>query len=178
MAGIARLMDKLETEADRRSVAYEVWRTYGGPLTDAQRAARYRENRRHETVTMESQIPSRNRDAPGGEIVTNGVTDPILSKALEGFSEFWSVYPKRVGKGEAARTWEKKKCSGIKAEILSAVEKQRGFLEREGGKYTPNPATWLNQRRWEDEPPVNGLVLAPKTHTMIEAAKGWIGGGQ
>lgn len=37
--------------------------------------------------------------------------------------------------------------------IISAVEKQKRWEDwiRDNGQYIPNPATWLNQGRWEDE---------------------------
>ena len=68
------------------------------------------------------------------------------------FDMFWSVYPKKVGK-EAARKAFKKVKVNINV-ILSAVEEQKYCEQwlKDGGQYIPNPATWLNQGRWEDEP--------------------------
>ena len=44
--------------------------------------------------------------------------------------------------------------------MIDAVEKQKKTDQwtRDGGQYIPHPATWLNQRRWEDEIPVNAPV--------------------
>lgn len=72
-----------------------------------------------------------------------------------GFAEFWSAYPKKVGKGEAEKAWKKAKVNGHKAEVLAALDAQKSSQQwqRDGGQYIPNPATWLNQRRWEDELP-------------------------
>lgn len=38
--------------------------------------------------------------------------------------------------------------------VLTALEWQTRMeaWQRDGGRYVPNPATWLNGRRWEDEP--------------------------
>ena len=87
-----------------------------------------------------------------------------------GFSEFWMFYPKRVGKGEAYKAWTKSNCEVISEVVVKAVREQNGFLIREGGKYTPLPATWLNQRRWEDEPP-QASPLSPKTQANAEALR-------
>ena len=40
--------------------------------------------------------------------------------------------------------------------LLTAIERQKcgRQWQEDGGKYIPNPATWLNQGRWEDEVPV------------------------
>ena len=40
------------------------------------------------------------------------------------------------------------------AAMLAAIEQQRASPQwaKDGGQYIPNPATWLRQGRWEDEP--------------------------
>lgn len=71
------------------------------------------------------------------------------------FAEFWAVYPRHVAKAAAEKAWNKLNPDEelLKA-MLSAVEKAKNSRQwqEEGGKYIPHPATWLNQRRWEDEP--------------------------
>lgn len=67
------------------------------------------------------------------------------------FDRFWSAYPKKVGK-EAAR----KAFAKVKAPIdvlIAAIEQQKTSRQwtKDNGQYIPNPATWLNQGRWEDE---------------------------
>ncbi len=44
--------------------------------------------------------------------------------------------------------------------LLTAIRRQKcgSQWSRENGRYIPNPATWLNQGRWEDE---EGRVEAP-----------------
>jgi len=73
--------------------------------------------------------------------------------APDGFAEFWSAYPKKVGKGEAEKQWKKAKGKDLQA-ILKAIERARGQdqWQKENGQFIPNPATWISQRRWEDEP--------------------------
>lgn len=69
------------------------------------------------------------------------------------FSAFWNAYPRKAGKGAAQKAFAKVRVSlDI---LLSALEAQKrsGQWNRDGGQYIPYPATWLNQRRWEDEPP-------------------------
>lgn len=70
------------------------------------------------------------------------------------FASFWTAYPKRVGKEAAERSWNNiKPDEALVKRILEAVnlqKKQDGWV-KDGGKFIPYPATWLNQRRWEDE---------------------------
>lgn len=75
------------------------------------------------------------------------------------FLAFWQAYPRRVGKGAAWKAW--KNAGGNRPpleSLLNALALQRASPDwnRDGGKFIPHPATWLNQRRWEDE------IEAPK----------------
>lgn len=71
--------------------------------------------------------------------------------ACRAFDEFWVAYPKKVGKEAARRAFAK-----VKAPIdvlIAAIEQQKTSRQwtKDNGQYIPNPATWLNQGRWEDE---------------------------
>lgn len=71
------------------------------------------------------------------------------------FAEFWSAYPKKVGKASCLKAWKKlKPTAELHKHIMEALESQKGSeqWQREGGRYIPNPLTWLNQGRWDDEP--------------------------
>lgn len=71
------------------------------------------------------------------------------------FDQFWKSYPKKVGKGAAQKAWSKiKEPVGTIDLILGALCWQRGCEQwkKDNGQFIPNPATYLNQRRWEDEP--------------------------
>ena len=69
------------------------------------------------------------------------------------FAEFWAAYPRKVGKHNAERAWAKLRPP--LGEVLTALEVWRnsGDWRREGGRYIPHPATWLNRGGWEDEVP-------------------------
>lgn len=69
------------------------------------------------------------------------------------FEQFWSEYPKRVGKGGAFKLWKKIPATDRQA-ILADLPVRRRTHDpwlSDGGKYIPNPTTYLNQRRWEDD---------------------------
>ena len=71
------------------------------------------------------------------------------------FDRFWVAYPRHQGKEAARKAWEKLNPDAALLEImLSALERQRASDQwrRDGGQFIPYPATWLNGRRWEDEP--------------------------
>jgi hypothetical protein len=64
------------------------------------------------------------------------------------------VYPKKVGKGAAEKAWGKIRPDKATFDrIISSVQAHRRCEQwrKDNGQYIPNPATWLNQKRWEDE---------------------------
>lgn len=70
------------------------------------------------------------------------------------FEKFWALFPKKVGKGFARKAWDKinpddKLFERIK--IAIALQEKSEQWQKDGGQFIPNPATWLNQERWEDE---------------------------
>ena len=67
------------------------------------------------------------------------------------FERFWACYPKKVGKQAALAAFKKTKVSVDT--MISTIEKQKRSLQwtRDNGQYIPNPSTWLNQGRWDDE---------------------------
>ena len=73
---------------------------------------------------------------------------------FERFERFWAAYPRKVGKGAAANAFKKIKPSEeLVQKMLDAItaQNQSDQWKKDGGQYIPNPATWLNQSRWEDE---------------------------
>jgi len=77
------------------------------------------------------------------------------------FDIFWKAYPKKIGKGAALKKWEGLKRTGKLPPVdtvLSAIENQKTWeqWQKDEGQFIPNPATWLNQGRWDDEPPEGG----------------------
>lgn len=72
------------------------------------------------------------------------------------FDRFWKAYPRHEGKEPARRAWRRLKPNIQLCRIMSAAlerQKTSESWQRDGGRYIPMPATWLNQRRWEDEQP-------------------------
>jgi len=99
---------------------------------------------------------------PGvSDVRLNNVID-VVRAALEvepapprkdppGFAAFWDAYPKKQGKDAARRAWARKRppidlC-------MTAIGWQLNSKQWRDG-YVPNPATWINDGRWEDPKPV------------------------
>lgn len=80
--------------------------------------------------------------------------DGAQDVAKNRFELFWAAYPNKTGKGAAEKSWNKvNPGAALFSQIMEALQKAvrcERWL-KENGRYIPNPATWLNQRRWEDE---------------------------
>jgi uncharacterized protein YdaU (DUF1376 family) len=81
----------------------------------------------------------------------------IRSPKLAEFEQFWSEYPRKTAKGGAEKAWLKA-IGQTDAETILAGLRSAKFSS--DPQYVPHPATWLNQRRWEDGPPTRKLTLA------------------
>jgi hypothetical protein len=67
-----------------------------------------------------------------------------------------------VAKKDAEKAWEKLgPDEKMLKEILTGITKASltPDWQKDGGRFIPHPATWLNGRRWEDEVETNGGSL-------------------
>lgn len=64
-----------------------------------------------------------------------------------GFDEFWAAYPRKVAKARALTAWRNLN----KADRKAAIDALPSWPFSTEQKYIPHAATWLNQRRWEDD---------------------------
>lgn len=134
----------------------------GGSTTqasDKQTASKPQANVKQTASTTEAdtkQTPSKPQADIGIGNRDKGIGNrDITPKAPKGadFDVFWLNYPKKVGKDAARKAFSKVK---VPVEtLLSAIEQQKCSRQwqEDGGQYIPNPATWLNQGRWQDELP-------------------------
>ena len=68
------------------------------------------------------------------------------------FEKFWNAYPRHEGKQKARMAFEK--VNVPLQTLLDAIEKWKHSAQwsKDNGQFIPYPATWLNGKRWEDEP--------------------------
>lgn len=139
-----------------------------------ERSARYREKKRLTANEQKESIPGEVRHVTRHVTVTqHHATDKEIDIDKEidkenkytthqknngnsdievGFDVFWKAYPRKVGKETARKAFGK--VRGVSLEtMLSALERQKRSEQwtKNGGQFIPNPSTWLNQGRWDDE---------------------------
>lgn len=74
------------------------------------------------------------------------------------FLQWWDGYPKKTGKAAARKAWGKAVVAVGPLKLIEALGAQLPAMLAKESKYRPNPATWLNEGRWEDETPSEPLV--------------------
>lgn len=78
----------------------------------------------------------------------------------DSFDSFWKIYPRKESKQNARKAWDKLKPSPALAEKI--IKGVLIYAATRNGQRTraviPHPATFLNQRRWEQA--IEGTVTA------------------
>jgi len=96
--------------------------------------------------------------------LVTGVTD---------FDSFWKLYPRKVSKSDALKSWNKinpdKQLMGmINAGLTKYLVSEAWACE--AGKYIKHPATWLNHGCWNDDPKPASNVIKLNRHSGFDQA--------
>lgn len=79
---------------------------------------------------------------------------------MNNFDEFWKLYPRKIGKGAARKSYLRAIKICKHEDIIAGVQRfvdadpQRGDMQ-----FCPHPTTWLNQERWDDEYEQSGIMI-------------------
>ena len=82
------------------------------------------------------------------------------------FAKFWQAYPKKVNKGTAIAAFDKlAPDDALLTRMIDALAWQSKLPDwvKDSGQFIPHPSTWLNNRRWEDDPP---SAIGPSKRTF------------
>lgn len=88
------------------------------------------------------------------------------------FDQFWDVYPRKRGKGAAQKAWQKLNPDAAVCRMITfGLAWQVKEWESKDPQFIPHPATWLNQRRWEDAPE---QPAAPQPSAKVRGIAAWL----
>jgi hypothetical protein len=82
-------------------------------------------------------------------------TNPLeeQTKGLDvSFNEFWDVYPRKMGKGEARGAFQKAVNRHGLDTVMEGVRRLAADPNLPAPQFVPRASTWLNQERWGDDP--------------------------
>ena len=132
------------------SVSYDV---YDEPFTGSPLPEK-REPDKRDTVNREH---TKDLEVPRTEEIQN--TDSNILVEAD-FEAFWAAYPKRNGPNPKTKAREKykqmRKDKVSHETLMDGVNKLAKSRENEDPTFTPQAATWINQRRWEDDCTLDG----------------------
>ncbi len=104
---------------------------------------------------LPSPLPSASSDpSPKEETSPDGDGVPSKSPYSKAFEEWWAVYPRKVGKGAAAKKWQAVVQGGkiSRDRLLKNTKAFAVSYKGQSGQFCPHPATWLNESRYDDDP--------------------------
>lgn len=98
-------------------------------------------------VSPKKEIPP----TPPKEKTTPSNSAPVFGArtTADWFDEFWSLFPNKVGKRDAEKAFVKAVSRADPSIILAGL---RRYVAKTDDRPWCNPATFLNQDRWEDAP--------------------------
>jgi len=89
-------------------------------------------------------------DASVTQTVLEPSIEPYSSPDGDGFDEFWSLYPRKVGKPAAEKAYKAAIKKVDPSVILASVERYRASRRGENPKFTKHPGPWLNGGYWDE----------------------------
>lgn len=109
-----------------------------------------RETQRGNAVATQSPAVATRGPATDGDGDVDGDVTTTPADAEE-FDDFWTIYPRKEGKGAAKKAWGKAVKILPASELLPIVRSYSVRVHGTEKRFIPFPATWLNQERWADE---------------------------
>lgn len=102
--------------------------------------------------------PMQNDQEGIGKIVkdnnTVNNTPNITVNNIDHFESFWTVYPRKVGKAQARKSWDKLNLNDDTVKMIAeniATRIKYGEWSDSNKTFIPHASTYLNNARWEDE---------------------------
>ena len=114
--------------------------------------------------TQEGKGTGKGREGKGREYTSSG-DDGVTEKPR--FEEFWKAYPQKADKKKAQAIWKRRKLDQKAETIITDVLNRIANDKKWADGYIPNPTTYLNGDRWEDEMNGGGIQKLSLADRMI-----------
>jgi hypothetical protein len=180
----------LESLAHSNNCGRDRIRTYVGELSEAgylTRSKKQRRNSKGHVTGYDYHLGSPSLDYPTKADPTKGeptkensahkntrVKNTISKNTIDEevsieFDQFWDVYPKKVDKPLAKKSFQKALVRATFEDILKGAQAYADDPNREQ-RFTKNPSTWLNADAWEN-PPLPAKGKRAETKRLIDEWK-------
>lgn len=93
------------------------------------------------------------------------------------FETAWAIYPRKVARKDAQKAWVKIHPKDYPA-IITAIQahKRTDDWTKDGGKFIPYFASWLNGERWTDELEITVAPTTPAGQVIDRQCQQYING--
>jgi len=129
----------------------------------------HKENQLTKTSEQENIRVVSSENAQPALIEMDGLT-PAAS-VPDRFQEFWSSYPRKIGKPKAQAAWKRLTKAKVDPQtIIDGCERWATYYAqaRTEQRFIPHPTTWLNDARYDDTPePVSNARASHPTRAPI-----------
>lgn len=119
-------------------------------LTDNSTSSALQLTNNHEPLTINQEPETNKEETQTNNQLTNDLLDSE-SHSLKQFEEFWSMYPRKIGKEAARKEWLKQKPDLETVKNSLSWQKSCKDWKNEDGRFIPHPVKYLSEQRWEDE---------------------------
>jgi uncharacterized protein YdaU (DUF1376 family) len=75
----------------------------------------------------------------------------VADESEKAFAEFWTHYPRKIGRAAASKAFAKAAKKHKTDDILFGLSQQIDTMKSKEQQFIPHAATWLNAERWTDE---------------------------
>ncbi len=102
---------------------------------------------------------------------TVNTTSNITVNNIDHFESFWTVYPRKVGKAQAKKAWDKLNLNDNTVMLIAeniALRIKHGEWSDANKTFIPHASTYLNNARWEDEVEAPTLTKVAKKPNQIK----------
>lgn len=106
-------------------------------------------------------IPEAKAEGVTQEVSRRARSAPRAGRDLGRFEEWYTEYPKKVARIAAERAWLALKPDDALASIVIAdtvARRSSTAWTKSDGEFVPNPANYINGKRWQDQAPDQNIV--------------------
>jgi hypothetical protein len=94
------------------------------------------------------------KEISNNKLSNTKINNNIINNNICEFEDFWSLYKRKIDKGRAEKAFNRLDTEE-KILAIEGAKKWARYWEADKTEmqYIPHPTTWLNNKRWQVEPP-------------------------
>lgn len=142
----------LEDLTEYVAIAQEVDQETKSPLIKGQNVGCSKDKKSFDHGTNCPNKDTPTNDSPTSDTKNTSSSTDDRSPYSEAFEKWWSIYPRKISKGRAWKTWKQDKLDKRVDELIEKLQQQVAIqYSKTEARFIPHPSTYLNDKRYDDE---------------------------